>query len=164
MTEAMEWLEAQRDCDKNDTVEKRHIAVILEWCRSKGIKVMVSACAEPAYYFQTKTIVIDSRLRPWRRFAATLLHECGHAMISWRKTDEFDTGYNARETRTKSHRIFVLVEEVEAWRSGRKLCRKLGVPISKADYEREMSGALSRYCSWVVSPSSFAKFTGSSKK
>lgn len=159
MTLLQEWLVNQRENDKNDFVSKGHIERVLKWCDSKGITVDVGAGYESAYYETVKKIVLDSRIRPWKRFCLIFLHECGHAMIKFRNNTEFSSGYHSNETRTKVHRVVVLIEEVEAWRSGIKLAKKLSIPIMKKDYEREMSGALSKYCSWVVSPKSFNKFT-----
>lgn len=159
MQNLRDWLHNQRENDSKCFVSKFHAERILDWCESKNITVEVGLGAECIFYDDRNLIILNSKIRPWKRFCMMFLHECGHAMIKWRKNNEFELGYHAKESRTKLHRVFVMVEEVEAWRSARKLGIKLGIPFTKRDFDKEMSNALHSYCSWVVSPESFGKHT-----
>lgn len=85
----------------------------------------------------------------------TLLHECGHIIVFNRK--DYKNNYptankmllsstiNKTIARSKKFKIDELFEEMDAWREGRKLAKKLKIYINEKNFNDEMYKALQTY-------------------
>ena len=69
-----------------------------------------------------------------------LLHECGHALIR-RDWTKFESEYPAhataeldrRKMKSDKYKVSLVEEEVEAWKRGRRLAKRLGIYVD--DYK-----------------------------
>ena len=80
-----------------------------------------------------------------------LLHECGHLLI-YNNDDALGTRdvVSKFSERTKMHRVFRVVEEVDAWKRGKLLAKRLGIIVNDEKWNRVMVRALKKYMEWVV--------------
>lgn len=85
-----------------------------------------------------------------------LLHEIGHHLIVIHNTKElFKRGYpliyDTRQKRRSTHKVDIVLEEVEAWNRGFKLAERLGLFVAGADvdeFNRIRARCLKTYFSW----------------
>ena len=86
-----------------------------------------------------------------------LLHECGHALIrkNWNK---FRTEFCAHaehdgdgRKESKSFKISTLEEEIEAWKRGWKLAKRLNLSLNKESYSKHKNKYLMTYIKWAAS-------------
>lgn len=132
---------------------------ILSWCAKRSISVTFSNTAEN--YRDGSEIVISGRMSE-RRKVVYLLHECGHWLIDSKKEcKRFGTGYPSqhlsRVNKTFSYRSSVVFEELEAWKRGWDLGKRLKVRVTKEFFENQKSKALKLYFEWALAPKKFEK-------
>ena len=71
-----------------------------------------------------------------------LLHEAGHVIL--RNNPDFDKMFPG----SKTSKVEILKEEVQAWEEARKLAEKLQIPLGK-DWEVHVRQAIMKYVHWV---------------
>jgi hypothetical protein len=93
----------------------------------------------------------------------TALHECGHVVVGNSGTykKEFKSitigdQYDSRHYRSNIYRYKKLKEEMDAWEEGKKLAKKLGIRINKADYDKYASKWFMTYVRDFIDPYSKA--------
>jgi len=131
----------------------RHAFKCVEaWLFNRGYTVNVYTDAEDCVYYETKEVMINSRKHAESRFY-TLLHECGHILINDNRDRLFRL---SRETQAimgqkpaRNKRIAVLSEEVEAWKRGERLAKKLGLDINERKFDEARTNALMSYVEWA---------------
>ena len=81
-----------------------------------------------------------------------ILHECGHVLVA-----ESDTVVNGDSEvlekysdSSKIHKTFTVIEEVEAWKRGLALAKRLQIPINKDKWNRDVSRAIYKYMLWAT--------------
>ena len=86
-----------------------------------------------------------------------LLHECGHALIreNWKKfTQEYpahaDCGFDGRKSRSAKFKISTIEEEIEAWKRGKRLAKRLGIEINEERYDANKAKYLMSYVLWAA--------------
>ena len=84
-----------------------------------------------------------------------LLHECGHHLIGMKEHHErFGQGYplgnDPAVAKTKAHKVACLEEEFEAWHRGWKLARRLGLAITRSDFDELRIECLKSYIDWAA--------------
>ena len=128
---------------------------IKEWAKKYGVKIYLERDADDRYESTEKKIVINSRLHPERRYY-TLLHECGHLLIdrNWqafeRENPMFATSCDKRGAKSKAYRVSTVAEEIEAWKRGRRLSKKLGHVIDDEIYDTLISDNVMSYIEWAA--------------
>ena len=130
---------------------KEYLEAICVWLHGQGFCVSFEIDGDDALYRSTKFISIKNT-RSIESQIHILLHECGHVLIG--NSDLIINGekevlsrYNEK---SKIYKTFTIIEEVEAWRRGLKLARKLKIPINKEKWNRDMARALETYMRWAV--------------
>jgi hypothetical protein len=125
-----------------------HINNIIYWANGKGYHVEITEGGDDSICPDSKTIEINSASKPEIQ-VIRLLHECGHALI-------FDNGssFNFKEKRSYSessvgYKVFAVIEEVEAWKRGKDLAKRLNIPIEDCEWEKDMVRALKKYINWA---------------
>jgi len=114
------------------------------WLTHKGYKISQYTDAEDSIQWGNKTVYINSRNHPETRYY-TLLHECGHLLISqtarqWSKdVPMYASVEDARVERSKAYRVSLVAEEIEAWKRGRRLAKKLNHYIDNDKYDKQIT-------------------------
>jgi hypothetical protein len=139
---------------QNKFANESDLKKILSWCEKRKIKVQELFGAET--YREGTTIVINSSLSLSKK-VVYLLHECGHVLIdSEEDCPRFGKGYpsfhvlNVRKT--FSHRSSIVFEELEAWKRGWDLAKRLKLKVSKSFYSKQKNKALKIYFHWALNP------------
>jgi hypothetical protein len=125
-----------------------HINNLTHWANDKGYHVEMVKNGDDSICHISKHIEINSSAKPQVQ-VIRLLHECGHALIF-----ENGSSFNFKEKRTYpetsvGYKVFAVIEEVEAWKRGRELGKRLGIPIEEAEWEKDMVRALKKYINWA---------------
>ena len=125
-----------------------HINNIIHWANEKGYHVELIEGGDDAICQESKIIEINSSSKTETQIIR-LLHECGHVLIF-----ENDSAFKFKEKRSYSqssvgYKVFAVIEEVEAWKRGRDLARRLSVPIEEQSWEKDMVTALKKYINWA---------------
>jgi Zn-dependent peptidase ImmA (M78 family) len=125
-----------------------HIDTLVHWANGRGYHVEIEKGGDDSICHISKLIEINSS-NPPKIQVIRLLHECGHALI-------FDNGstFNFKQKReydegTVARKVFTVIEEVEAWKRGRDLGKRLGIPIEEEEWEANMVKALKKYINWA---------------
>ncbi len=144
-----------------DLQEKRSLLhgsyqILWNWAENRGYQVIESSEFEDACWSDVKQITINARQGIEKRLYA-LLHECGHALIrsSWHSfSNQYPAHAHAeikKQTNpSKSYRISVLEEEVEAWKRGLRLANRLGIYIDEEKYNQNKTHYLLTYAQWAT--------------
>jgi len=126
--------------------------IVENWLFNRDYVITQFTGAEDSVCYNTREVLINTRKHVESRFY-TLLHECGHILIN----DNRDRLYKlSRETQAhwgkkpaRSRRIAVLSEEVEAWKRGERLAKKLGLKINERKFDTARTNALMSYVEWA---------------
>jgi hypothetical protein len=127
------------------------------WAKRRGYKVCFKQDNEDEILFDDKKINITTRTTYENR-VYSLLHECGHLIeyangglkyhrkypLAWR------SNLDGRVTNSIQGRIELIEEEINAWRQGEKLAKRLGLYINKSRYNKYASYNLIRYIDWAA--------------
>ena len=133
---------------------------IHEWCLKNSIDVEMKPgrIGVTLFNFGRPRIVLGRRLNKIT-LVCVFLHECGHVLIDkTRLRNKGDTIFNTLAARPHPDRnglrrirfkIDTIDEELEAWKRGWKLAKRLNLGISKAAYDRAQSLMINRYVHWA---------------
>jgi len=94
------------------------------------------------YWIDDRVVTINNSDSP-RDQLYVLLHEAGHVVL--RNKEDF----NEICIDVDNHRIEVLKEEVLAWEEGRKIAKKLCIPLD-SEWVSGYRKALRKYVKWVL--------------
>lgn len=143
------------ECASIAAIEK-----VVDWCASRGYKVVLTKVATGLFVQENKTIKLNHSLLP-EKMLFILLHECGHLLIgSSEKTERFSMGYHMQEDKdvneTFHHKCDIVEEEYEAWHRGYKLSKRLKLFIDKQRYDSVRVEMLRSYMEWALKVGGFA--------
>ena len=145
---------------------RRRMQRLETWVKERGFTI---ECSPGAYdsvdLGPSRTVTINSR-QSRRSKMATLLHECGHILIHASRRRSKDprkpvAGVSLRDAETdkkryarnsRSRRLAIMTEELEAWERGWALGRRLKLVISKKYFEGVRVKAVMTYVRWTSSP------------
>lgn len=114
---------------------------VVQWAKKHKITVTVDQNEEDRYEPSEKTIFINSRSGPEMRYY-TILHECGHVLVEkgWKSFDRehpmYATSSDKRICKSKAYRVSIVAEEIEAWKRGRRLAKRLNHKIDDSKYDK----------------------------
>lgn len=133
---------------------KSDLTKLLSWCKKKKLQVIMSPKAEN--FRDGSKIVISSRLSHSTK-VVYILHEAGHALIdSQEDCSRFGAGYPSSSTKkTFLNRSAIVFEELEAWKRGWDLAKRLKLKLSKSFYNKKRNEAIKLYFKWALSPKAF---------
>jgi hypothetical protein len=131
---------------------KNSILILESWLYDKGFDIEYETDAADALYRDGKVVIINSRKHAEKRLYV-LLHECGHVLINNAKDRVYAL---SRETETvmgkrvsRKRRVAVITEELEAWKRGEKLARRLGIEINEEKFDKIKADAIISYVEWA---------------
>lgn len=131
------------------------IDALVAWCSIRCIKVDFAKKALGSYATGEKVITVSAGLLP-RKQSIVLLHECGHHLCGGADHhDRFGMGYPQTAPsvkRTFHHRLACLEEEIEAWHRGWKLAVRLGLNVSRDEFDEVRLDCLRSYIKWSLDP------------
>jgi len=102
-----------------------------------------------------KVITICSRTGIENRLYG-LLHECGHALIrenvakfAKEYRSNYEGGFDGRKARTDRFKVSTIEEEIEAWKRGKRLAKRLGIELDEERFESHKAECLMTYIRWA---------------
>jgi hypothetical protein len=130
---------------------RESIEDVCTWLSARGYSIDFERNGEDAVFLESKLLSVRSS-RSLRGQLYTLLHECGHILIH-----ESDTLVNSEEevlevysSRSKIHKTFTVIEEIEAWKRGLSLAGRLGIEINKVKWNKDVAKSIMAYMKWAV--------------
>jgi len=139
---------------KNSCKLSRDFEIVESWVFDKGYNVSLETDGQDAVYFSCNQIVINSRNHIEKRLYI-LLHECGHILINNSPSDrvlslsmETEAIMGGRRV-SRKRRIAKIAEELEAWKRGEKLARRLGIQINEDRFDKIRADAIMSYIEWA---------------
>jgi hypothetical protein len=130
-------------------LERKHLEALETWAIFKGYQVYITEDGDDTIDFESKTIMIKSTTSIERKIM-TLLHECGHILVYENDSLGIRKIASYELKKTKESRVFTVIEEIEAWKRGLKLSKRLGIPIDKKKWNRAVTDAISKYMKWAI--------------
>jgi hypothetical protein len=123
------------------------------WLYDKGYHIVLETDAQDCVYFGCKQVYLNSRNHIEKRLYI-LLHECGHILIDSCKVDRIYSLSRKTEAVvgkrvSKKRRVAVISEEVEAWKRGERLARKLQIPVDEEKFDKIRTDAIMSYVEWA---------------
>ena len=119
--------------------------------QKKGYHVEVERDGEDAIDRINKFVSINST-RSLETQLHVILHEAGHLLVE--KSDKIPSGIpevlNKYSEKSKIHRTFTVIEEIEAWKRGLKLAGRLGIKINKEKWNKDVARAIYKYMVWAT--------------
>lgn len=108
---------------------------------------------QDSVYYDSKEVFIDSRNHPEKKLYI-LLHECGHILIDSSGRNRIHTlSQSVERVRgqrlRREKRVAVISEEIEAWKRGESLAKRLCIQINPDRFDKIMSDAIISYVEWA---------------
>ena len=132
------------------------------WLVDRGYVLEVASDVDDCVYLYDKIVCISSRNHLETRYYA-LLHECGHILVAqnskqWKKdmpmyAQDAKVMNDARRSKGKIYKVSLVAEEIEAWKRGRRMAKKMGHYIDDKKYDRIMSDCIYSYIEMVATTS-----------
>jgi len=119
------------------------IEELIEWTNKKGYDIEFDYCVQDEFRPGDKMITISTRQGREKQLYS-LLHECGHLILQ-NNDDLYNTKYpssakmayctnNKRLERSPKYKVDVMTEEIDAWRKGKDLAKRLDIYIEEEEY------------------------------
>ena len=119
------------------------IEELIEWTNKKGYDIEFDYCVHDEFRADDRMITISTRQGRENQLYA-LLHECGHLILqnnenlySQKYPSSAKMAYftsNKRLERSPKYKVDVMTEEIDAWRKGRDLAKRLEIYIDEDNY------------------------------
>lgn len=139
-----------------------HINNLIYWADEKGYHVTLENNGDDSICYISKIIEINSSM-PQKIQLVRLLHECGHVLIFENGSSyKFERKRDLPESSPK-FKVFTVIEEVEAWKRGKELAKRLNIPIDDEEWESSMVKAIKKYINWAADLKEGADESKSSK-
>lgn len=128
-----------------------YIGLICDWLDKRSYYVEFSKTGDDSVDRFNRTISINTTRSPETQLHV-ILHECGHILVFESDTivSGIDEVLNKYSEKSKIHKTFTVIEEVEAWKRGLKLAKKLGIPINKEKWNKDVARAIYKYMLWAT--------------
>jgi len=127
------------------------ITAVAYWFQQKGYHVEIDRDGEDAIDRDSKFVSINST-RSLETQLHVILHEAGHLLVE--KSDSITNGIpevlSKYSEKSKIHKTFTVIEEVEAWKRGLKLANRLGIKINKEKWNKDVARAIYKYMLWAT--------------
>tara|TARA_R100000008_G_scaffold85144_1_gene74308 strand:+ start:793 stop:1236 length:444 start_codon:yes stop_codon:yes gene_type:complete len=128
----------------------------INWAENAGYEVIEGPEEQDACWSDVKHITVYSSQGVENRLYS-LLHECGHALIR-RNWSKFESEYPAhataeldrRKMKSEKYKASLIEEEVEAWKRGRRLAKRLGIYVDDEKFNKLKAKCLMSYFTWAV--------------
>ena len=128
--------------------------VVESWLLEKDYEVLLETDGLDAVYFDCNQVILNSRNHIEKRLYI-LLHECGHILINNNSLDrtfslsqKTEAIMGGRKV-SRERRVAKLTEEIEAWKRGESLARRLGIEIDERKFDKVRADAIMSYIEWA---------------
>jgi hypothetical protein len=149
MNELEQQPEPTSEKDKlNESIDK-----LRDWLQKKNFDLYFGAFEDIADSSE-RSITIDNRKKLENQLYV-LLHECGHIIVNNNQNYSSKFPYmmraNKRGTRNKrlencyKYRVEQISEEIDAWRAGRDLAKRLSIPVNDENFHDLMTKKVYTY-------------------
>ena len=130
--------------------QEQGIAILVEWLERKGYFTDFDKNGDDSVDCSNKIVSINNT-RTKETQLYILLHECGHVLIHNNEdVVKYKEVQERFSERSNINKVFTVMEEVEAWKRGKLLARRLGIHISEEKWNKDMSRALNKYIRWAA--------------
>ena len=102
--------------------------------------------------FVAKKLLIEADVKAEHTFYY-FLHEIGHMLVcqnSKTYAAKYQPVYDGFHETSLTHKVNRVEEEYDAWKSGQRLARRLGLKINRREFEKLRTKCLASYMMWVV--------------
>jgi len=128
------------------------IETVMCWLEKRGYYIELGRDGDDSVDREAKIVSINTTRSPETQLHI-MLHECGHILVHGSDTivsgiDEVLSKYGEN---TKIHKTFTVIEEVEAWKRGLRLAKRLSIPINKQKWNKDVARAIMAYMKWATS-------------
>ena len=127
---------------------------LINWTHKKGYSIDFDYCVRDEFRPEDNLITVSQR-QGLEKQLYSLLHECGHLILSnneelYAKKYPFSAKMeslngNKRIERSVKYKVDVLSEEIDAWRKGKDLAKRLKININEESYYSLMSKCVYTY-------------------
>ena len=132
---------------------------LIDWLDNKGGDLDISYVNQDELRPEVKQIMINGR-QGLEKQLYSLLHECGHLLIQ-QNWDRYEKDYPATARmncyakhrqleRSAKYKVDIIAEEIEAWRRGKTLSKRLGLYIDEGKYNALTSECVYTYILWAA--------------
>tara|TARA_B100000131_G_scaffold252040_1_gene245774 strand:+ start:200 stop:607 length:408 start_codon:yes stop_codon:yes gene_type:complete len=126
------------------------IGALVDWLDNKGYYVDFDRSGDDSVDTSSKIVSINTT-RTIETQLYILLHECGHVLIHNNEDVVKYRDIQERfQERTVINKVFTVMEEVEAWKRGKLLARRLGISIDEEKWNKDVTRALHKYIKWAA--------------
>jgi len=130
------------------------IEELIEWTNKKGYDIEFDYCVHDEFRADDRMITISTRQGRENQLYA-ILHECGHLILQ-NNENLYNQKYpssakmayftsNKKLERSPKYKVDVLTEEIDAWRKGKDLAKRLEIYIDEDKYYSVMSKCVYSY-------------------
>ena len=140
---------------------EKGIDKLSDWVHKKGYSIEFDYCVRDEFHPADKTITISLRQGPEKRLYS-LMHECGHLILHHNEklyakkypssTKMAYYNSNHRLERSPKYKIDILSEEIDAWRKGQDLAKRLNFYIDEENYYSIMAICVYSYVKSLAKP------------
>jgi len=127
--------------------------IVESWLLEKDYTIFLETDGQDAVYFECNQVVINSRNHVEKRLYI-LLHECGHILINNNSLDRVfslshDTAAIMGVRVSRKRRVAKLTEEIEAWKRGESLAKRLNIEINEEKFDKIRADSIISYVEWA---------------
>lgn len=128
---------------------KQYIECLEVWSETKGFTIIFSKDEDDSIDLESKLICINNRKSLEHQFF-TMLHECGHILASNNDSFGIKKAIDKYPKNSKGYKSFTLADEIEAWKRGLTLCKRLNIEVDKKLWDKCFSEAIMKYMEWAT--------------
>jgi len=134
---------------------KQQISVLEEYCNNKSWTIEYRQTKKVKSDFVAitdKKIVVRKDRRPEITFYI-MLHEIGHMMLCQNRNmynERYNAVYGSFSRASMTHKIKLVEEELDAWKIGFKLAKRLKLHVNQRKFESVKVRCISTYMIWAV--------------
>ena len=127
------------------------ISQVVVWLEERGYYVEFDNAGDDSVDRIAKVVSINTT-RSEETQLYIILHECGHILVAESDiiVNGIDEVLEKYSYSSKIYKTFTVIEEVEAWKRGLALARRLKIPINKEKWNRDVSRAIYKYMLWAT--------------
>jgi len=134
----------------------QNLKKVFSWLNNKGYEVIFHNDSD-SVIFSDRKIFIDKRSNLENQLYS-ILHECGHILQHQNKSI-FNKSFkyqhvaenDKRKARSYAYRLSVLEEEIDAWKRGKKLAKRLNIKLDEIKFEKYKAKYTMTYVNWAAS-------------
>jgi len=143
----------RRKLSATDTFWLAQTKKLETYASNKGWKVVYTTGKKNSEaHFWAKKLLIEIDIKPEHTFYY-FLHEIGHMLVcqnSKAYAAKYEAVYEDFHETSLTHKANRVEEEFDAWKSGRRLARRLGLKVNRREFEKIRTKCLVSYMIWVV--------------